>query len=141
MTTQDQLTTLLNKWVLYQGEKIFINSATINKAGLIMFKTNKQQFVLPEEDFLIEDFEIMESTVVTQKEDNKYLGTPTQQSAQGGQIFNNTNSIIQTLMESIADVKNGNNIDQAQTINDLSKTIIEAVKTQVLAVKVMQGVK
>lgn len=141
MTLTDHLNTLFNKWVLYQGEKIFINSATINKAGLITFKTNKQQFILPEEDFLIEDFEIMESAVVTQKEDNKYLGTPTQQSAQGGQIFNNTNSIIQTLMESIADVKNGNNIDQAQTINDLSKTIIEAVKTQVLAVKVMQGVK
>lgn len=137
MHLTDHLNTLQKQWVLYQGEKIFINSTSINKAGLITFKTNKQQFVLPEEDFLIEDFEIMAPTT----QDNQYLTTPTQQDTQGMQIFNNTNSIINTLMESINNVKNGTNIEQAQTINDLSKTVIEAVKTQVLAVKVMQGVK
>lgn len=139
MTTQDHLNTLQKQWVVYQGEKIFINSATLSKAGLITFKTNKQQLILPEEDFLIEDFEIMAQTPATQE--NQYLSTPTQQDTQGTQIFNNTNSIINTLMESINNVKNGTNIEQAQTINDLSKTVIEAVKTQVLAVKVMQGVK
>ena len=139
MTPQDHLSTLQKQWVIYQEQKIFINSATLSKAGLITFKTNKQQFILPEEDFLIEDFEIMEQTPKTQ--DNQYLATPVQQDTQSVQIFNNTNSIISTLMESINNVKNGTNIEQAQTINDLSKTVIEAVKTQVLAVKVMQGCK
>lgn len=139
MTNQDHLSTLQKQWVIYQEQKIFINSATLSKAGLITFKTNKQQFILPEEDFLIEDFEIMAQTPTTQ--DNQYLATPVQQDTQSVQIFNNTNSIISTLMESINNVKNGTNIEQAQTINDLSKTVIEAVKTQVLAVKVMQGGK
>lgn len=139
MTTQDHLSTLQKQWVIYQEQKIFINSATLSKAGLITFKTNKQQFILPEEDFLIEDFEIMSNTPTTQ--DNQYLSAPTQQDTQSVQIFNNTNSIISTLMESINNVKNGTNIEQAQTINDLSKTVIEALKTQVLAVKVMQGGK
>lgn len=139
MTTQDHLSTLQKQWVIYQEQKIFINSATLSKAGLITFKTNKQQFILPEEDFLIEDFEIMAQTPTTQ--DNQYLSAPTQQDTQSVQIFANTNSIISTLMESINNVKNGTNIEQAQTINDLSKTVIEALKTQVLAVKVMQGGK
>lgn len=137
MTTQDKLQTLHSKWVEYQGEEIFINTTSISRSGIIKFQTNKQQFHLPEEEFNLEDFKVM------QKEENKYLETPVNQSqeiAQGAQIFNNTNSIITTLMESINQVKQGTNIEQAQTINDLSKTVIEAVKTQVLAVKVMKGI-
>ena len=137
MTIQEQLKTLHGKWVEYQGEEIFINSTSVSRSGIIKFQTNKQQFHLPEEDFNLEDFKVM------QKEENKYLETPVNQSqeiAQGAQIFNNTNSIITTLMESINQVKQGTNIEQAQTINDLSKTVIEAVKTQVLAVKVMKGI-
>lgn len=137
MTIQEQLHTLHGKWVEYQGEEIFINTTSISRSGIVKFQTNKQQFHLPEEDFNLEDFKVM------QKEENKYLETPVNQSqeiAQGAQIFNNTNSIITTLMESINQVKQGTNIEQAQTINDLSKTVIEAVKTQVLAVKVMKGI-
>ena len=65
MTTQQQLDTISNKWVMYQNEKIFINSATLTKAGLIKFKTNKQQFTLVEEDFNINDFEIMAQEIAT----------------------------------------------------------------------------
>ena len=143
MTIIQQLAKIEKKQVRYKNEDYQIQSYTIER-GLIAIQTDKEKLFINQEDFTPQDFEIMQqepTAQVQQIESNPYLATPTQQDAQGMQIFNNTNSIINTLMDSINNIKNGTNIEQAQTINDLSKTVIEAVKTQVLAVKVMQGVK
>lgn len=139
MTTKDQLDKLSSQWVIYQNEKLFINSATISSAGIITFKTNKRQFSLPEEYFNIADFQIMEKET-----ENKYLAAPVKPASDviaSTIIGTNASELTTILMDNIKRIQSdAGYIAQAEAINNNVKSIIEVAKAQIDAFKVMKGI-
>lgn len=139
MTTKEQLDKLSSQWVIYQNEKLFINSATISNAGIITFKTNKRQFSLPEEYFNIEDFQIMEKET-----ENEYLAAsvkPASDVIASTIIGTNASELTSILMDNIKRIQSdAGYIAQAEAINNNVKSIIEVAKAQIDAFKVMKGI-
>lgn len=139
MTTKHQLDKLSSQWVIYQNEKLFINSATISNAGIITFKTNKRQFSLPEEYFKIDDFQIMEKET-----QNEYLAAPVKPASDviaSTIIGTNASELTTILMDNIKRIQSdAGYIAQAEAINNNVKSIIEVAKAQIDAFKVMKGI-
>ena len=139
MTAKHQLDKLSSQWVIYQNEKLFINSATISNAGIITFKTNKRQFSLPEEYFNIEDFQIM-----GKETENKYLAEPVKPASDviaSTIIGTNASELTSILMDNIKRIQSdASYIAQAEAINNNVKSIIEVAKAQIDAFKVMKGI-
>lgn len=113
MNLEQQLYSLNKKWVNYNGSKYFINSASITRHELILISTNKGSIHLTEDEFDIKDFNIINNN----EDDVKKVLLNIQ-----GNTFEEE---IKELDKAIEDVSKGINIDEAISIKNKYKNIID----------------
>lgn len=136
MTINQHLAKLEKQQVAYKNQEYRIKGYELER-GVVKIYTDKETLFINENEFKIQDFEIMNSntpTIQPKQESNPYLAPvePTKTVITGAEM--DIKSIIENNIMNIQ--KDKGYIEQASAINDQLKTLIDLAKTQILASKV-----
>ena len=134
MTINQHLARLEKRQVAYKNHEYHIKGYELER-GVVKIYTEKETLFINQNEFKIQDFEIMEQSVAQPKqESNPYLMPvePTKTVITGAEM--DIKSIIENNIKNIQADKGY--IEQASAINDQLKTLIDLAKTQILASKV-----
>lgn len=103
--------------------------------GTVRLFTDKRVLVINQDNFKLEDFEIVNHSKNEQIIENKYLSIPTVEveTVITGEELN----LKEIISDNIQKIRNDKEyISQANAINDQLKTLIDLAKTQILAQKI-----
>lgn len=137
MSILTNLATLEKRQVVYKNQEYHIKGTELER-GVVKIYTDKETLFINQNEFKIEDFEIMGNNTPTiqpkQAETNPYLvpAEPTRTVITGAEM--DIKAIIENNIKNIQ--KDKGYIEQASAINDQLKTLIDLAKTQILASKV-----